>query len=137
MLHIPRPLIVASMVGMAVVLLLSTSAYTHTESDLQKILCQGKQIEITLQSGAIADCIDDEFAIEIDFTDHWAEALGQSLHYSAVTGKKPAIYLICKSGESNCLSHKLRLEETIRHWDLEVEVFVFEENEIIQKSTDD
>ena len=56
----------------------------------------------------------------------------KDLNYAAVTGKKPAICLICKSGGSMCPSHKLRLEETMRHWDLEVEVFVLEEDEIIK-----
>ena len=40
------------------------------------------------------DCLAKDYAIEFDFAKKWAESIGQSLHYSAMTGKKPGIVLI-------------------------------------------
>ena len=38
-----------------------------------------------------------DYAIEFDFAKKWAEAIGQSLYYSKLTGKSPAIVLILTS----------------------------------------
>ena len=43
------------------------------------------------------DCLAKDYAIEFDFAKKWAEAVGQSLYYSKMTGKKPAIALILSS----------------------------------------
>ena len=43
------------------------------------------------------DCLAKDYAIEFDFAKKWAEAIGQSLYYSKMTGKKPAITLILTS----------------------------------------
>ncbi len=40
------------------------------------------------------DCLAKDYAIEFDFAKKWAEAIGQSLYYSKLTGKKPAVTLI-------------------------------------------
>ena len=40
------------------------------------------------------DCLAKDYAIEFDFAKKWAEAVGQSLYYSKMTGKAPAIALI-------------------------------------------
>ena len=43
------------------------------------------------------DCLAKDYAIEFDFAKKWAEAVGQSLYYSTMTSKKPAIALILTS----------------------------------------
>ena len=40
------------------------------------------------------DCLTKDYAIEFDFAKKWAESIGQSLYYSKMTGKKPAVTLI-------------------------------------------
>ena len=40
------------------------------------------------------DCLTDEYAVEVEFAKKWAEAVGQSLFYAKMTGKKPGIALI-------------------------------------------
>ncbi len=40
------------------------------------------------------DCLTRTHAIEFDFGNNWAEAIGQSLYYSIQTGKKAGIALI-------------------------------------------
>ena len=34
------------------------------------------------------------YAVEFDFAEKWAEAVGQALYYALKTGKKPAVVLI-------------------------------------------
>lgn len=62
----------------------------------QKQLCDGAQ-EVRLSDGTRVDCLTDEYAVEFDFAPKWAEAIGQSLHYARMSGKKPGIVLIAES----------------------------------------
>ena len=43
------------------------------------------------------DCLTKDYAIEFDFAKKWAESIGQSLYYSKMTGKPPAVVLILTS----------------------------------------
>lgn len=43
------------------------------------------------------DCLTKDYAIEFDFAKKWAESIGQSLYYSKMTGKAPAVVLILTS----------------------------------------
>ncbi len=43
------------------------------------------------------DCLTKDYAIEFDFAKKWAESIGQSLYYSKLTGKPPAVVLILTS----------------------------------------
>ena len=43
------------------------------------------------------DCLAKDYAIEFDFAKKWAESIGQSLYYSKMTGKRPAVTLILTS----------------------------------------
>ncbi len=110
-------------------LLLATGAASAdgmSEADVQAIICAGKEMEVVIPSGARADCVDDTYAIEVDWTEKWAEAIGQSLHYAESLDKKPAIYLVCHDTPANCLRDRLRLEETISAWNLPIQVFTFD-----------
>ncbi len=60
---------------------------------------------------------------EADFTEKWAEALGQALSYAASTGLQPGIFLVCCQAPRNCLLHRLRLDEAITAWGLPVAVW--------------
>lgn len=53
----------------------------------------GKQ-EVKLIDFTRVDCITKNYAVEFDFTKKWAECFGQAVHYSDITGKKPACILI-------------------------------------------
>ena len=65
------------------------------------------------------DILNDEYAIEVDWSEHWAEAIGQSLYYSILTGKKPGIILLIKDKKKEtkhiyrcqtvCAKHNIRL----------------------------
>jgi len=51
-------------------------------------------MEVILIDKSRVDCLTDAYAIEVDFAKKWAESIGQSLYYSYMTDKKPAIGLI-------------------------------------------
>ena len=53
--------------------------------------------EVILWDMTRVDCMTKDYAIEFDFAKKWAEAIGQSLYYSKLTGKSPSIVLILKS----------------------------------------
>lgn len=93
------------------------------ESYYQEKLCAGMELEVELANGARVDCVSETHAIEVDFTEDWAEALGQALLYAAATGKRPGIILVCRLAERHCLQHALRLEEAITFWRLPVDVW--------------
>ena len=98
----------------------------QTESEYRDLLCGGAgwRMEVTLPNGTRADCMTDRLAIEIDFGHKWAEAIGQSLNYAAVTGKQPAVILICKRGtERKCLNWSLLTAETASYWKLPLTVW--------------
>jgi len=57
----------------------------------------GGKTEVVLFDGTRADIVTMSWAIEVDFADKWAEAVGQSLYYAAVTQKEPGIVLILEN----------------------------------------
>lgn len=86
---------------------LSVAKAQELERDRQEQLCAGMQINRYLQNGTHVDCVTDQFAIEVDFSGKWAEAIGQSLMYAAELERLPGIILICKADidPSTCLKH--------------------------------
>lgn len=70
--------------------------HLHKEKEYQQSWCNRfhGQTEVRLDDGTRADCITDKYAVEFDFAGKWAESLGQALHYSDLTGKRPAVVLI-------------------------------------------
>jgi len=56
------------------------------------------KLEVRLFDGTRVDLLNDEYAIEVDYAKsgkHF-EAVGQSLYYAIVTGKKPGIILLVR-----------------------------------------
>ena len=80
--------------------------------------------EVTMKSGARADCITADYAVEVDWTQKWAEAIGQSLHYASETGLPAAILLLVH--ERSKPAELYRLESTIAHFNLPITVFILD-----------
>ena len=82
-------------IGVLLALLTNKVATAAKWSERDYVLdhCTGK-IEVRLEDKSRVDCLTDTHAIEYDFAHKWAEAIGQALHYSAVTGRKPGIVII-------------------------------------------
>ena len=70
--------------------------HLYPEKYYQKKWCIENQgiLEYRLHDDTRVDCLTKDYAVEFDFAPKWAESIGQSLYYSKVTGKKPAIVLI-------------------------------------------
>jgi hypothetical protein len=88
------------LIGLCVILVVcvllvsvTASAAKWHEKDYVADHCQGK-VEYRLADSTRVDCLTSTHAIEYDFARKWAEAIGQALHYAAMTGKKPGIVLI-------------------------------------------
>lgn len=72
--------------------MLTTVGYA-TEADYVNADCRGT-IEYVLPDKTRVDCIVGDYAIEYDFAHKWYEGIGQALHYSVMTGKRPGLVLI-------------------------------------------
>lgn len=70
--------------------------HNYKEADYVNAYCNG-QIEYRLNDKTRVDCLTDDYAIEFDWAKKWAESIGQSLYYSKMTNKKPAVAIIMKS----------------------------------------
>lgn len=56
--------------------------------------------EVKLWDGSRVDLLNEEYAIEADWTHKWAEGVGQCMYYATVTGRKPALMLLVRPGDS-------------------------------------
>lgn len=81
-----------------------------------------------LKDGTICDSVTDEYAIEVDFARKWYEAVGQSLHYSTVTGKKPGILLIMESIKDRKYLERLKI--MLKYHSLSIKVWTIDNKEI-------
>jgi len=86
---------------------------------------RGIQAEVLLYDGSRADLIDDEYSWEADWcVGKWAEAIGQSVHYSNITGKKPKVLILTgKSDPALEKIHLLRCNGVCRRLGIEMEVY--------------
>lgn len=94
-----------------------------SESWYQQVWCEGMdgKVEHRLKDGRRIDCLTGQYAIEIEFARKWPEAIGQSLNYSMLTGKKAGIVLILKTAEDQ--AHWQRLQTVIKHYTLPIKVW--------------
>lgn len=81
---------------LALLVTIGYSKRLNQESYYQNIWCADNNgtTEVALNDKTRVDCVTEEYAIEFDFADKYAECIGQSLHYSILTGKQPACALI-------------------------------------------
>ena len=105
---------------------LSYSAYSEALNErwYQERWCEQNngQAEVVLDDGTRCDCITSNFAVEVDFARKWAESIGQSLHYSRMTGKSAGILLIITDANDDRYIH--RLIESIHYHNLPIQVWV-------------
>jgi len=52
---------------------------------------------VTLWDKTEVDILTDTFAIEVDFSEKWAESIGQSLYYAEMTNRKAGVLLVVNS----------------------------------------
>ena len=95
----------------------------HPERWYQKKWCEAHngQVEVAMPDGTRCDCLTDTHAIEFDFGNKWAEALGQSSYYALQTGRKPGIVLILENMKDR--KYWIRLNTTIQHYTLPIDTW--------------
>lgn len=73
--------------------------HLHYEKEYQQAWAEknNAEVEVVLDDGARVDCLTDEYAVEFDFANKWAESIGQCLYYAIKTNKKPAVVLIMEN----------------------------------------
>jgi len=95
----------------------------HPEKWYQKKWCEEQKgrVEVVLPDGTRCDCVTATHAIEFDFGGGWAEAIGQGLHYSAMTKKKAGVVLILETRKDR--KFWIRLNTTIEHFYLPIDTW--------------
>lgn len=74
-----------------------------------------------------ADCLTQDYVVEVDFDEKWLEAIGQALFYSTMTDQKPAIVLIMQNHKNTPREQYLnRLSTTINTYNLPISVFTMD-----------
>jgi hypothetical protein len=68
--------------------------------------------------------VTDTHAIEFDFGNNWAEAVGQSAYYALQTGKKAGIVLILETMKDR--KYWIRLNTTIDNFNLPINTWSIE-----------
>jgi len=98
----------------------------HYEKWYQEQWCadHGGKTEVVLPDRTRCDCLTDTHAIEFDFGNKWAEAIGQSLYYGLQTGKKAGVVLILEHIKDR--KYWIRLNSTIQHYNLPIDTWVIE-----------
>jgi hypothetical protein len=106
---------------------LSEAKRLHPESYYQEAWCRehGGQTEVRLPDKTRSDCLTETHAIEFDFGNKWAEAIGQSLYYSLQTEKKAGIALILE--DPGDYKYWIRLNTTIDHFGLPIKTWKMRE----------
>ena len=72
--------------------------------------------EVKMIDNTRIDCLTNTHAVEFDFAPKWAEAIGQSLHYSRLSGKKPAIVLIIE--KDNDFKHYNKIKPLCEEYEI-------------------
>jgi len=85
------------------------SAWCHKNNGIQ---------EYRLSDQTRVDCLTDTHAIEFDYAKKWAEAVGQALHYSRMTGKLPGIVIIIEKASD--LPHLRKIIPLCLQYDIEL-----------------
>lgn len=104
------------------------AGHLHPEAYYQAQWCGDHDgtLEVIVESGARCDCLTATHAVEFDFANKWAEAIGQALHYSAQTGRRAGIVLIMERPEKD-VKYMERLKLTIEAHALTIDVWTVEE----------
>lgn len=93
----------------------------NKEKYYQKRNCAGIT-EFRLPDKTRIDCLTDEYAIEYDFANKWAEAVGQSLHYARMTNKKAGIAIIIENKLE--MKYYNRLMDNINFYNLPITTWI-------------
>lgn len=111
------------LLGCYILVLTAAAKSLHPEKWYQDQWCadRGGDVEVVLEDRTRCDCLTDTHAIEFDFARKWAEAIGQALHYSRLTGRRAGIVLIIE--KETDLKYVDRLRMIIVHYGLPIDLY--------------
>lgn len=103
-------------------------AFSRDESSYVRQWCADRNgtVEYRLQDGTRVDCLNATYAVEFDFASKWAQSIGQSMHYSAVSGRRAGIVLIVGPDDSRFVG---RLKNAVKRKCYYVDVWTVPEVE--------
>ncbi len=81
----------------------------------------GGKMEVVMKDGTRCDVVTATHAIEVDFGEKWAEAIGQSLNYALQAKKKAGIVLIME--RQSDYRYYLRLDTIIKRHGLKIDLW--------------
>jgi len=112
-------LIIVAFIVLTICLVVSTLGAGEVEECQRLAPKYNSELEVVQWDKSRVDLLNEEYAIEADWAPKWAEAVGQSLYYSILTNKKPAIILLVKDMnkeakyiyrcQSVCVKHNIKL----------------------------
>ena len=96
--------------------------HKHSESSYQHAYCSAHNGIEEYQNPDFTrvDCLTDEYAIEFDFANKWAESIGQALHYQLMTRKKGKVVLILEKPQLQMVYYN-RIKKLADIYNFEVE----------------
>ena len=97
------------------------------ERDVSSVWCDSKFgiSEYRTKYGTYADCLTDEYAIEVEFDYKWKESIGQAIHYAEATNKKPAIALILR--KKSRVDYLTQINNSLKYLNLDIPIFIINE----------
>lgn len=97
------------------------ASHIYLEKEYQNVWCKSNdgKTEVILQDGTRIDCLTNDYAIEFDFANKWAESIGQALYYANCTNKKPGVVLIMEKPQTD-LRYLNRLKSVASKYDIKI-----------------
>lgn len=95
-----------------------TTAKTELEWSAELAKQISGKTEFRLSDGSRVDILTETEAIEVEWSDNWAEAIGQSTYYGLATDRQPCVWLLLRGNHDEdylrCLMVCRRLGITLR-----------------------
>lgn len=100
---------------------ISSAEHLFKERDYQKPWCerQGGILEYVLDDGARIDCLLPDYAVEFDFSNKWAESIGQALYYAIKTNRQAGVVLIMENPKKD-KRHLMRLKTVADKYNIKI-----------------
>ena len=113
---------------------LQAESRIHLEKWYQDNWCNehNGETEVVLSDRTRCDCVTDDYAIEFDFGNKWAEGIGQCLYYSTQTGKQPGLALILEHDSD--YKYYIRASVTVEEMHLPITIWIVRPWDFDQKS---
>ncbi len=124
-----RSVLASSLLALLTGLFVCGPAHAQSDRALQARYCAGMQLEYRMPDGARADCLSPTYIIEVDFSEKWAESIGQALFYASWTAdlpigqRKAGIILICHRSRAACTNHSARLYRVVQDYRLPLTIW--------------